>query len=103
MKLTHVELKQFDKDGYLFFPGKFSIEEAKLLRHAADEVYALNRKEVWRESSGVARTAFAAHTYNEPFRRLGSHPRLIKPVEQLLDGKVYIHQYKVNAKAAFDG
>ena len=103
MKLTHVELKQFDKDGYLFFPGKFSIEEARVLRHAADEVYALNRKEVWRESSGVARTAFAAHTYSEPFRRLGAHPRLIKPVEQLLDGKVYIHQYKVNAKAAFDG
>ena len=103
MKLTHVELKQFDKDGYLFFPGKFSIEEAKFLRHAADEVYALNRKEVWRESSGVARTAFAAHTYNEPFRRLGAHPRLITPVEQLLGGKDYIHQYKVNAKAAFDG
>ena len=56
-----------------------------------------------RESSGVARTAFAAHTYDETFRRLGAHPRLVEPVMQLLDGQVYTHQYKVNAKAAFDG
>ena len=103
MKLTQAELKQFDEEGYLFFPGKFSSEEARFLRQAADEVYAMDRQEVWRESSGVARTAFAAHTYNEPFRRLGAHPRLIEPVEQLLVGQVYIHQYKVNAKAAFDG
>src|SRR3546814_14162435 len=59
--------------------------------------------EVWRESSGAPRTAFAAQTYSEPFRRLGLHPRLIDPVMQLLDGPVYLHQYKVNAKAAFDG
>ena len=63
----------------------------------------MDREEVVRESSGVARTAFAAHTYNEGFRLLGAHPRLIEPVMQLLDEDVYMHQYKVNAKAAFDG
>ena len=36
-----------------------------MLKAAADEVYAMDRKEVWRESSGVARTAFAAHRYHE--------------------------------------
>ena len=75
----------------------------RVLNNAAKEVYSLDRKEVWRESSGVARTAFAAHQYNEAFRRLGRHPRLIEPVMQLVDGPVYMHQYKVNAKAAFDG
>ena len=45
----------------------------------------------------------AAHTFSEPFDRLGAHPRLLGPVTQLLDGQVYMHQYKVNAKAAFDG
>ena len=102
MKLTDSELQQFDENGYLFFPGKFSPEEAALLKHEADRVYAMEREEVWRESSGVARTAFAAHLYNEGFRRLGSHPRLIEPVMQVLGGQVYMHQYKVNAKAAFD-
>ncbi len=103
MKLSAEELERFDEQGYLFFPSRFSREEAAVLSVAAQEVYALDREEVWRESSGVARTAFAAHTYNEAFRRLGCHPRLIEPVMQLVDGPVYMHQYKVNAKAAFDG
>ena len=103
MKLTDAELEQLDEEGYLFFPGRFSPEEARLLKQAADDVYAMEREEVWREKSGVARTAFAAHTYNEPFRRLGAHPRLVDPVSQVLDGDLYMHQFKVNAKAAFDG
>lgn len=103
MKLTQEQLDQFDRDGYLFLPNLFSAEEATFLKGEAEAIYQMDRKEVWREKSGVARTAFAAHQYNEGFRRLGAHPRLIKPVEQLLDGKVYMHQYKVNAKAPFDG
>lgn len=103
MQLTNEELKQFDEEGYLFFPNRFSPREAAFLKQEAESIYAMDRKEVWRESSGAARTAFAAHTYNEGFRRLGAHPRLIKPVEQILDGPLYMHQYKVNAKAPFDG
>ncbi len=103
MQLTNEQLRQFDESGYLFFPGMFSPEEAAVLKQASAEVYASDRTEVWREASGVARTAFAAHQYNEAFRCLGAHPRLIEPVSQLLDGPVYMHQFKVNAKAAFDG
>jgi len=103
MKLTDAQLKQFDEEGYLFLPACFTPEEAALLKGEAEAVYREERQEVWRESSGVARTAFAAHLYNEGFSRLGRHPRLIEPVQQLLDGPVYMHQYKVNAKAAFDG
>ena len=103
MKLTDEQIRQFDEEGYLFLPDVFSAEEAALLRREADAVYALEREEVWHESNGAPRSAFAAHTYSEAFRRLGRHPRLIEPVMQLLDGQVYMHQYKVNAKAAFHG
>lgn len=103
MQLTEAQLQQFDEEGYLFFPDLFSPEEAGLLKKEAEKIYQEDREEVWRESNGVARTAFAAHTYNESFRRLGAHPRLIGPVSQLLGGDLYMHQYKVNAKAAFDG
>lgn len=103
MKLADTAKEEFDREGYLFLPNVFTGAEAAMLRDAADEVYALDRKEVWRESSGAPRTAFAAHTYHEAFRRLGAHPRLIEPVMALLGGPVYMHQYKVNAKAAFDG
>jgi ectoine hydroxylase len=103
MKLSAQEIEQYNEHGYLFFPSKFSPEEAALMHQAAKDVYAMSREEVWRESSGVARTAFAAHKYNETFRRLAQHPHLIEPVMQLVDGPVYMHQFKVNAKAAFDG
>ncbi len=103
MMLTEEQVRHYEEEGYLFMPGQFTTEEVRVLREAADEVYATDRKEVWRESSGIARTAFAAHTYNEAHRRLGAHPRLVGPVEQVLDGPVYMHQYKINAKAAFDG
>jgi ectoine hydroxylase len=102
--LTDSQLQQFDQEGYVFLPGAFSAEEAAALRTAADTVYAMDRREVVREKDGkTARTAFAAHTFNEAFRRLGRHPRLIEPVKQILGGDVYMHQYKVNAKAAFNG
>ena len=76
---------------------------SRILRSEAEEIYETDRKEVWREKSGAPRTAFAAHTYNEAFRRLGAHPRLIEPVEQLFGEPLYMHQFKINAKAPFDG
>jgi len=103
MQLTDQQLKQFDEQGFLFMPSYFTSQEVKVLNDAAAEIYATERQEVWRESSGVPRTAFAAHTYDEAHRRLGAHPRLIKPVEQLIGERLYMHQYKINAKAAFDG
>jgi ectoine hydroxylase len=103
MRLLKKQIDRFDAEGFLFLPEVFSRHEAALLRREAEHVFALDREEVWRESSGTARTAFAAHMYNEGFRRLGRHPRLIEPVMQILGGPVYMHQYKVNAKAAFDG
>ena len=104
MKLSKSQIEQFHSNGYLLLPNLFNQVETGVLQQAAETVYALDREEVFRESDGkTPRTAFAAHYYNEAFRRLGCHPRLIQPVEQLLDGQVYMHQYKVNAKAAFTG
>ncbi len=104
MKLTEQQLEQFDTEGWVLLPDLFSREEIDVLQGELPAVFAMQRDEVWREKDGKAvRTAFAAHTYNEAFHRLGRHPRLIGPVVQLLDGPVYMHQYKINGKAAFSG
>ena len=103
MRLMPAQLQEFEEQGYIFLPEVFSREEVDLLRREAEGIYATDRQEVWREKSGSPRTAFAAHTYNEAFRILGAHPRLIEPVEQFFGEKLYIHQYKINAKSAFDG
>ena len=103
MKISDAQLKEFDTRGYLFMENLFTPDEVSVLKDAALNIYESDREEVWRESSGAPRTAFAAHTYDEAHKRLGAHPRLIEPVKQLLGEDVYMHQYKINAKAAFDG
>jgi len=103
MRLTDEQIETFNTEGWLFLPELFSPEEVALLKREAESIYDEDRPEVWREKDGAPRTAFAAHTYNEAFRLLGAHPRLIEPIEQLFGEKLYMHQYKINAKAAFTG
>jgi ectoine hydroxylase len=103
MRLSSEQLEQFRTEGWLLLPELFTPQEVALLRHEAEAIYSEQRPEVWREKSGAPRTAFAAHLYNEAFRLLGAHPRMIDPVEQIFGEKVYMHQYKINAKSAFTG
>ena len=104
MKLTQAQLEQFDRDGYLFFPGQFSRQEVSVLTGEVPALYAQRRPENVREKSGDAvRTNFAAHMYSAPFARLARHPRMIEPVEQAFGEKLYMHQFKINGKMAFDG
>ena len=103
MKLNAQQARQFEDEGWLFLPETFSPEEVAILRSEAEGIYKLDRPQIWREKSGAPRTAFAAHTYNEAFGILGRHPRLTEPVEQLFGEKLYMHQFKINAKAKFDG
>ena len=104
MKLTEAQVARFQEEGYLFLPGLFAPDEVAVLSREVPAIFARARPENVREKDGTTiRTAFAVHTDNEPFRRLACHPRLVEPAMQLLGGSVYIHQFKVNAKAAFDG
>ena len=104
MKLNKRQLSEFEKEGWIFLPDVFSQREINILMKEVPKIFAMQRKEVWREKNHESvRTAFAAHKYNQAFRALAAHPRLIEPVMQLVNGPVYMHQFKINGKAAFDG
>lgn len=104
MRLSPEQLAQFDRDGYLFFPAHFSPAEMQGLQEEVPRLYAQQRPENIREKdSDSVRTNFAAHLYSEPFARLARHPRMVEPVKQLLEDDVYMHQFKINGKMAFDG
>jgi len=104
MKLSEPQIATFRDQGYLLLPNVFSSGEIATLNAELEGIFSQDRPENVREKNGRAvRTTFAAHTFNKAYARLGRHPRLIEPVMQLLGGPVYIHQYKINAKAAFDG
>jgi ectoine hydroxylase len=105
MKLTSEQLALFDEQGYLFFPDLLSREEVHVLIDEVPRLYAQRRPENVREKGNdeVVRTNFAAHLYSYPFARLARHPRLVEPAMQILGEDVYMHQFKINGKMAFDG
>ena len=104
MRLSTAQLEQFEREGYLFFPRLFSAQEIKVLTDEVPALYAQRRPENVREKDSEAvRTNFAAHMYSAPYARLARHPRMVKPVEQLFGEQVYMHQFKINGKMAFDG
>jgi ectoine hydroxylase len=104
MKLTDDQKERFARDGYLFFPSLFKPEEIKVLSDEVPSLYAQRRPENVREKTGDAvRTNFAAHMYSYPFAKLARHPRMVEPIVQLFGEAVYMHQFKINGKMAFDG
>ena len=104
MDLTTEQRKRFDEEGYLFFPSLFSQKEIQYLAAAVPELYERREEYNFREKgSDAVRTNFAAHLYSKPFAKLARHPRMIKPVENLLQESLYMHQFKINGKLAFEG
>ena len=104
MRLTRQQIEQFDRDGYLFFPGQFSADETRVLTEAVPELYS--RREVYNvreKGSDAVRINFAAHLTSAPFARLARHPRMVQPVMDLLGEELYMHQFKINGKMAFEG
>ena len=68
------------------------------------ELYARREAFNVRErGSDAVRTNFAAHLYSKPFAKLARHPRMVLPVQQLLGEALYMHQFKINGKMAFEG
>jgi len=104
MKLSPQQLEQFDRDGYLLFPSLFSSAEIKVLTDEVPRLFVQHRPENVREKdSDAVRTNFAAHMYSQVFAKLARHPRMVEPVTQLFGEDVYMHQFKINGKVAFDG
>src|SRR3981189_2891504 len=88
MKLDPQQIQDFEPHGYVFLQSVFRPAEIKS---------ALEKG-----SRGV-RTNFAAHLYSCPFAKLARHPRMVEPIMQLFGEELYMHQFKINGKMAFDG
>jgi ectoine hydroxylase len=105
MQLTSEHLKTYADQGYLFFTNCFSKTEIERLKSELPSIY--KKKDTPGriiESDGQnVRMVFGSHTSNEVFRCLAHHPRLVKPVMQILGTSVYIHQHSINAKVALEG
>jgi ectoine hydroxylase-related dioxygenase (phytanoyl-CoA dioxygenase family) len=58
---------------------------------------------VLEEDGKVVRSIYGSHMTNSVFDKLTRHPKLVRPVEKILDSEIYVYQFKINAKLALKG
>lgn len=104
MRLSEQAIASFRTKGYVTVPALFDRDEIDLLQRALDKIKTVERPEVVRErTNNSVRLIYGAHRFDDTYRRLAQHPRWVEAARQLLDDDVYIHQLRINPKAAYDG
>jgi ectoine hydroxylase len=105
LALSHEQLHEFQHDGVIALPGRFSRNEVETINASLATLMQEDVPENIREkSSGVVRTAMGLHKRSELFASLVNDPRFLVPARQVLgDVALYAQQVKVNAKEAFTG
>jgi ectoine hydroxylase len=94
----------YNEQGYLFLPGLLTFQECELLRAQLLSLFSQNLPNRIMEKDGVTvRSVYGVHTDNEVMSRVARHPHILEPAMQIIANAVYIHQFKINKKAAFKG
>ncbi|MGM3278136.1 phytanoyl-CoA dioxygenase family protein [Ralstonia sp. 24A2] len=104
--MLNEELKrQFQEKGYCVLRNVVS-EPALNVLHEAAEACSLDLDDPGRvtEQDGITvRGLHGTHLRNEAIASLCRHPVLLDAAKQVLGQDVYVHQFKLNIKAAFVG
>lgn len=104
MKLSQPQLSLYEEQGFLFLPELFSLAEIGVIRSQLPGIFSTDSPRRIMEKDGVTvRSVYGSHVDNEIMKNLVRHPRLLEPGQQIIANQVYIHQFKINNKAAFVG
>lgn len=105
MELTQAQVEQYGREGYLFLERVFSSREVAALDEIIPELLSVKNFSGLRrdEDTGHVRHIHGTHLYCERILQLARHPHLLGPSEQLLRGKVYVHQSRLVPKLGLAG
>lgn len=103
--LNQDQIKQFNRDGFLMLENLFDPEEMELLITIAKddqrlEAEALERRDTNARTSKLWLTDQLEDDIYSAFVRC---PRIIEPLEQLLEGEIYHYHHKMMLKEPFVG
>ena len=94
----------YARDGYLLKPALFSADEIGTFSAELPAMMAEDSpRRVLEKDGRTVRALHGLHTTHAVCDALARHPRLVASAQQLLGGPVYVHQFKINTKAAFAG
>ncbi|WP_374569137.1 phytanoyl-CoA dioxygenase family protein [Ideonella sp.] len=103
--LSKEQAAAYEDRGYLIVPECLSARAVDNLR-AESEQAARDLADPGRVTEGdgvTVRGLHGVHLRSELMNKLCSHPKLLAMAKQLLGTDVYVHQFKLNVKAAFVG
>ena len=104
MYLTETQIRSYTDQGFLLLPKCFSQAEVDMVKAELPAIFAEESPRRVLEKDGQSvRSVYGSHVTNEVVRRFSHHPHMVRPAMQILGSKVYIYQFKINVKAAFDG
>jgi ectoine hydroxylase len=104
MNLSAAMLNSFNEFGYLSQEGLFEPNSIQFLNEALEKILnEVHPGHVLEEHGKSYRALHGCHLYDQTFKELVHHPKLVNSAKQMLGEDVYLHQLKINIKAAFSG
>ncbi len=102
------QLAAYERDGYLSFDAVLTEAEVaeclqEIQRLTCDRSLRDSGRVVPEPDSDSVRSVFEVHVLSDAFARVIHSDTLAGIARQLLGSEVYVHQSRVNLKAAFDG
>jgi len=102
--MTTDQLKTYQDQGYILLPEHFSSAEVAVMNEQLPAVFTEETPgRIQEKELGVIRSVYGSHAANDLFHRLTRQARIVEPAMQMLDSEVYVYQFKINMKAAFNG
>ncbi|MFI6919985.1 phytanoyl-CoA dioxygenase family protein [Nonomuraea spiralis] len=102
--LTSQQIEDYRRAGFIFQPGVLEASDVELLRSEAEKELAQDTpRRTVEADTGLPYRVHGSHMHNELFARFVRHPQVLGIARQLLDDDVYVHQFKINKKRAFQG
>ena len=104
MKLVKDQMDFYHENGYLVLEDLFSIEEIQAINSKLSQFNQIkDLPNIICEENGAIRSVFAPERHDELFAALYQNERVVEPCQQLVGDQIYLYQYKLNLKNAFDG
>ncbi len=99
MNLSLEQRQKFDRDGFIILRGLFTTQEVSLAEQIGRADQKLVKSGAMKDAQGGESKIWLAMELREDiYNALVRSPRIVKPIEQLLGGPIYLWHYKMIMK-----
>ncbi|WP_082814557.1 phytanoyl-CoA dioxygenase family protein [Collimonas fungivorans] len=98
------QLKRYDEEGFLFVENLLPSSDLNEIREDIPRILSLQQEgNIFENNATTLRAIHGSHLISRACDRLLRNRQILSFVENILETKVYLYQFKINFKAAFVG